>query len=748
MIFSTISIGGFSISLSVVILLLSFIRAEKQYDRSIKDLDQIYRIIHSQNAASVPEQARIKLEVDFPQVLAATNVNIAIDPVLWNKENHQVNIVHTDSGFFKVFSAVFVKGNRKDIFKDPYQAVLTESCARRIFGDKDPIGEMLNVSHKENVQVVAIIEDLPEKSSLKGEMFCSTDLKIRYSRSGYSGKEVYLYKFFLKLTPDSKAGELESGFSSAIDLYDMEWLEGKYKLQPFKEVYFDVSIPHDNLSHANVKLLRLLSWLALIILLLAVFNYINLAIAQSTGRLHELGVKQVFGAERFHLIAQFLREAFYQILLALVLSLLLSILLRPMLSSILGKEIQISHLLQEPGTLLLVLAGILAIALLSGIYPAFAILRLQPRLMLMKQAIKSRESFDIRRLLTIIQFTAMITLIICLITLIKQVRYVRQKDLGYNTELLVRVAVHWRIKDNVPALVDEISQLASVKNVCATHGTPGAIWNYSSNEGLEASHIASDHRFIHTFQLELLHGRNIHEGEQANVCLINQTMLVEVGGWDSVENRKIFGSEVIGVIGDFHFKDLYEPIGNLQIRNEKDVSHLNIRFHPGDISASIDKIRKIFEEKAPGFAFTYEFYDLWLESHYRQEEKRAQSLRLLSIFAVLLSCMGLFGMAEFSTRNRIREIGIRKVNGATTSNILRLLNVDFLKWVAIGIVLGIPLGWYFMNRWLAGFAFRTSLDWWIFALAATASILVAILTVSWQTLRAARSNPVDSLRYE
>ncbi len=321
MIFSTISIGGFSISLSVVILLLSFIRAEKQYDRSIKDLDQIYRIIHSQNAASVPEQARIKLEVDFPQVLAATNVNIAIDPVLWNKENHQVNIIHTDSGFFKVFSAVFVKGNRKDIFKDPYQAVLTESCARQIFGDKDPIGEMLNVSHKENVQVVAIIEDLPEKSSLKGEMFCSTDLKIRYSRSGYNGKEVYLYKFFLKLTPDSKAGELESGFSSAIDLYDMEWLEGKYKLQPFKEVYFDVSIPHDNLSHANVKLLRLLSWLALIILLLAVFNYINLAIAQSTGRLHELGVKQVFGAERFHLIAQFLREAFYQILLALVLSL-------------------------------------------------------------------------------------------------------------------------------------------------------------------------------------------------------------------------------------------------------------------------------------------------------------------------------------------------------------------------------------------------------------------------------------------
>ncbi|KPL14770.1 MAG: hypothetical protein AMS26_09495 [Bacteroides sp. SM23_62] len=508
-------------------------------------------------------------------------------------------------------------------------------------------------------------------------------------------------------------------------------------------------MPQDNLIHANVKLIRLLSWLSLVILFLSVFNYINLTIAQSTGRLHELGVKQVFGADRLHLIFQFLREAFYQVLLALVLSLVLIILLRPVLSKILGKDMLVSQLLYEPVTLLLVLAGLMVIAMLSGIYPAVAILKLQPRLMLLKQVVSIRESFDIRRVLTVIQLTAMVTLIICLLTLLKQVKYVQQKDLGYNTELLVRIAVHWRIKNNVPALVEEISKLASVKNICATHGTPGAIWNYSSNEGLEASQIASDHRFIHTFQLDILHGRNIREGEETNVSLINQTMLEDVGGWDSVENRSIFGSEVVGVIGDFHFKDLYETIGNLQIRNEKDVSHLNIRFHQGvNISGSIDRIRKIFEKKAPGFAFTYEFYDEWLASHYRQEEKRAQSIRLLSIFAVMLSCMGLFGMAEFSTRSRIREIGIRKVHGASTFDILRLLNTDFLKWVMSGIVLGIPLGWYFMNHWLERFAYRTSLDWWIFALAATASILVTILTVSWQTWRAARSNPVESLRYE
>jgi putative ABC transport system permease protein len=405
-------------------------------------------------------------------------------------------------------------------------------------------------------------------------------------------------------------------------------------------------------------------------------------------------------------------------------------------------------LLYEPFILLLILAGIMAIALLSGVYPALAILRLQPRLLLVKQVHRVRAAFDIRRVLTVIQFTATVTLIICLLTLVKQVRYVQQKDLGYNTEWLVRIAVHWRIAGNVPALLEEISKLASVKSVCATHGTPGAIWSYSSYEGLSASSISSDHRFIQTFQLDLLQGRNIREGEEANVCLINQTMLRDLGAWDSVENRKIFGSEVVGVIGDFHFKDLYEPIGNLQIRNEPDVSHLTVRFHPGDISGSIAQIRRIFEKNAPGFAFTYEFYDEWLESHYHQEEERARSIRLLAVIAVMLSCMGLFGMAEFSTRSRIREIGIRKVNGAATIDILRLLNMDFLKWVAIGVGLGIPLGWYIMQRWLAGFAYRTSLDGWIFATAAAASILVAMATVSWQTWRAATGNPVESLRYE
>ncbi|MFC2098239.1 ABC transporter permease [Bacteroidota bacterium] len=749
-IFSIISIGGFSLSLAVVILLLSFIRSEMQYDRDIPDLDQVYRIYRVSNSeknAAIPEQIRERLEAEFPQVIVSTKVTANYDPVLWNEKNTQVPVVHTDESFFEVFGVEFVVGQSDGLFEDPHQAVITESYARLIFGEEDPIGQILNVSHREDVQVVAVVKDLPKKSSLSGGLFCSSELRIRYSSYGHNETTVYMYKNYLKLHTDTETENLEIEMTSAFQQY-MDWMENEYHLQPFKEVYFDASMWNDNLSHANVKLIRLLSWLALVILFLAVFNYINLTIAQSTGRLHEYGVKQVFGAERKHLIRQFISEALFQVFLALIISLLLTFLLKPTLSEILGKEIMVSQILTDPVSIMIILAGLIVIAIISGFYPAYAVIRFQPRLMLIKQAARLRESFDIRRLLTVIQFTATVTLIICLITLVKQVRFVQNKDLGYNTELLVRIGVHYKIKDNVTALLSEISGLASVKSVCATHGTPGAVYSNSSNNEVAASHIRSDYRFIETFQLEILYGRNFFEGEEKEVCLLNKTMMEELGGWDSIENRTFFGSEVVGVVEDFHFKNLYTPVENLQIRNELDVSHLNIRFYPGDISDNLEAVEKIFKEQAPGFVFSYEFYDDWLESQYRQEEKRAQSIRLLSLIAILLSCMGLFGMAEFSTRNRTREIGIRKVNGAETTRILWLLNLDFLKWVVVGLILGMPLGWYFMNRWLAGFAYRTSLDWWIFVFAGTASIIVAILTISWQTWKAARKNPVESLRYE
>jgi putative ABC transport system permease protein len=747
-VFSLISIGGFSLSLAVVVLLLSFIRSEKQYDKSIPEVEQIYRVLSNDHSSYIPEQARDKLLSEFPQVSAATKVLFGNSPVLYKDQNYDLLVAHTDSGFFQVFSLPVLSGQRDALFRDPHQAVLTQSGARKIFGDANPIGQILNVSHEFDVEVVAVVQDFPEKSSLRGEMFCSADLRMRYSLTSSGEKEAYLYTLFLKLHPAYGPGFLQDTLTALIHPY-LDWYEGReYVLQAFKDAYFDISTEWDGLSHANVKLLGLLGWLSMIILILAVFNYINLTIAQSTGRLHELGVRQVFGADRPWLIRQFIQEAFFQVALALALSFVLAIFLKPVLGDILGKEIDIWMILKDPLALLLVLAGLPMVAAVSGIYPALAILRLQPREMLLKQAGLGRKNFDIRRLLTIVQFTVLVALMISVLTLVKQLRYVQDKDLGYSTELLVRLMVHYRIEDKVPAMMEDISSLAVVKNCCASTGIPGAIWSSSSDDNIATSHISTNYRFLETFELELRYGRNFFPAESTEVCLVNESLLSDLGGWDSAENREVFGSQVVGAFRNFHFEDLYTPMGNLQIRNEPNVAHLCIRFYPGDIAMALKSVEDVFNKHAPGFAFNYEFYDQWMQAMYAQEEKRAQSIRLLSLIAILLSCMGLFGMAQFAARRRVREIGIRKVNGATEGQILWMLNVDFLKWILPGVVAGIPLGWYFMQKWLAGFAYKTRLDWWIFGLAALVALVVAILTVSWQSWRAARRNPVEALRYE
>ena len=746
-VFSVISIGGFSLSLAVVVLLLSFIRSEKQYDRSFPEVDHIYRILTNDHTASVPEQARDKLLDEFPQVRAATKVAFSPAPVLYEKQNYELRVLHTDSGFFRVFSLEVIEGQREGFFRDPHQAVLTRSAARKIFGDSSPIGKILNVSHNYDLEVVAVVEDFPEKSSLQGELFCSAELRISYSLTSTGEKEAYLYNIFLKFHPEQGPQALQDTLTALIHPY-LDWYEGReYALSPFREAYFDIQT-RDGLSHANVKLLRLLGWLSLIILVLSVFNYINLTIAQSTGRLHEMGIKQVFGADRSWLIRQFIQEAFFQVVLALLLAFFLAILLKPVLGNILGKDIDLGMIGKDPLTILLVLAGMPLIAIVSGIYPALVILRLQPREMLFRQVGLARRSFDIRRMLTIVQFTVLVALMISVITLARQLRYVQDKDLGYSTELLVRAMVHYRIQDKVPAMMEEISSLAAVKSCCASTGTPGAIWSSSSDDNVRTSQISADYRFLETFELELTCGRNFFPAESTDVCLVNESLLNDLGGWDSAENREVFGSQVVGAFRDFHFEDLYTPMGNLQIRNEPDVSHLCIRFYPGDINQAIASVEQVFKKHAPDYAFNYEFYDDWMQAKYLQEEKRSQSIRLLSLFAILLSCMGLFGMAQYTARRRLREIGIRKVNGAGELQVLWLLNLGFLKWILPGIVMGIPLGWYFMQKWLAGFAYHTRLYWWIFGLAALAALAVAVLTVSWQSWQAARRNPAEVLHYE
>jgi putative ABC transport system permease protein len=746
-VFSTITIGSFAVSIAVIILLTSFLVSEFGYDSHLKNIERIYRVKASKNEASVPEQGRELLLSNIPEIEAVTNFMIGNEPVVYNKTYYNANVINSDEGLFSVLPIEFVIGSPKGVFGDKKNVVITESLSKRIFGAENPVGKILNISYKEDVQVAAVIKDFPEKSTLSGDLICSTDLKIRYSGSCYSDKCTNFYKSLVLLKPGVSAEAVSSKLTPLMPkFHDTD--DNEYSLIPYKNVYFDTSLSNDNLAHANVKLVSLLVWLTVVLLTLAVFNYINLSVAHNTNRLKEFGIKQTLGARNLNVFIQFTGEAFFTTLSASFAALLIAYLIQPLFVKLFGKQFPFFGIFSSPGLILASLATLVGIAVVSAAYPAWMATKVQAKDLLQKRVTTKAGGFDLRKSLNIIQFAASIVILVSLMVITRQIKYAKNLDFGFETSQLIKIPVHWKAADKVDVLKERLNSIPGVESSCFTHGTPGGIYSYNQTDELgKVSNISSNYSFVETFGLKIIGGRNFYDGDQNNICLINKTAMQQAG-WESFEGKKMFGFEVVGLLDDFHYENLYNKIGALMITNAKDVSHFNVKIRPHNMAQTLKEVEKGFKEVLPDYGFSFQFYDDYLDSMYQQEEKRADSIRVIAIIAILISCVGLIGLVEFSTKRRIKEIGIRKVNGARISEVLVMLNRDFVRWVAIAFVISTPIAWYAMHRWLENFAYKTELSWWIFALAGILALGIALLTVSWQSWKAATRNPVEALRYE
>jgi putative ABC transport system permease protein len=746
-VFSAITIGSFAVSLAVILILSSFLVSEYTYDNHIKDVDRIYRVVASKNEASVPEQARQLLLNQVPEIGSATNFMTSTESVVYNGQNYNVGIINSDEGLFSVLPVQFITGTSAGIFNDKTHVVITESLSKKIFGKEDPIGKLLSISHKEIVTVAAVISDFPEKSTLTGDLICSTELRIRYSQSCTNSICTFFYRSLIKLNPGASFGTVNSKLDQVIPKI-RENDDNKYSLSPFKNVYFDTSLSHDSLQHCNVKLLKLLFWLTAVLLLLAVFNYINLSVAQSSSRCKEFGVRQALGAGSLKLFSQFIGEAFFTTFIAALIALVLAGLVKPVFVDLLGKSFKILDLISTPSQVALSVVSLALIALLSAIYPARLVLKTEAKDMLQKKVVSKVGAFDIKKYLNVLQFAATIAILVSLVIITRQIRYVKTVDFGFSTEQLIRIPIHWRAQDKAGILKNELNSIPGVKKSCYSQGIPGDIQQYSQNDEFgKVSMITSDYSFVETFGLPVIAGRNFTPGEERNVCLINKTAMKQAG-WDNIDGKKIFGFEVVGLLDDFHYQDLYNKIGGLMIANGKDVTFFTVRLLPGNITGTLEKIKETYKKVLPDYDYSFSFYDDFLDSMYKQEEKRADSVKIISLIAILISCIGLIGLVEFSTRYRIKEIGIRKVNGARVSEIMIMLDRDFIKWISLAFIIATPVAWYAMHKWLESFAYKTELSWWIFVLAGLLTAGIALITVSWQSWRAATRNPVESLRYE
>lgn len=747
---SFISISGFALASAIILLLVAFISNERSYDKDIPEVKNIYRVLANGDNASIPEDASILIKEQIPEVKEACNYYVGYLPAIFRDKSYPSKLICTDNNIFNFTGTELIAGNLDNFHIVPNQVVLIKSFAEKIFKDENPIGQTINLSHKEDVIVVAVINDFPVNRSLNGDVFCSNKLKVTYSAGGWDNKKIYYDNLLLKLIDNTSPKHVEEHLKPVINnLYPDDYYRkaDTYMLSPFKDAYF-TPINYDGLKHANVKLIDLLTWLTLCIFIFAFFNYINFTVARVTSEFKNVGIHQVLGASKLNVLKRFISEAFIQLIVSLIFAIFLIFLLKPLMEGLLGQEIVFDILLNSLPIMLAIAFSIILVAILAGSYPAYVALKAKPVSMLKSKITDLNKPHDLRMPLNIIQFAASIVAVVAFITISQQINYCKNKNLGFDTEQLVRIEVHYKIKEHLPALLEKIGSLKGVKSICPTHGTPWAIYSNSENEEFgRFDQISSNSHFLETFNIKLAEGRNFYENEKAETALINKRGIQQLG-WNSFEGKKLFGAEVVGVIDDFNFQDLHSEVGALMIRNSTDLSHLNVRLYPGDISGTMKQIENVFGEIAGNFNYEYRFYDDWIDSMYKKEENQARSIQFVSILAMLLASFGMFGLASYSLKRRIKEIGIRKVNGAKISEVMTMLNKVFVKWVAIAFVIAVPIAYFVMNKWLENFAYKTTLSWWIFALAGMLALGIALLTVSWQTWKTASRNPVEALRYE
>ncbi|MBN1927116.1 MAG: ABC transporter permease [Prolixibacteraceae bacterium] len=748
-----ITIGGFAISLAVLILIVSFILEEKSVDKHLPNITNMYRIKQANGNAQIPKRIYEPILSCAPEIEKLCLISTNETFYEYNNEKKWASVVSTNKDFFEVFAIEVIEGQKEGLLEAKSDVAVTESFAKKVFGEKNPIGEILEFGNKEEKVVKAVIADPVKTSSLKYDVIFNLEQEIFGSTMGYNSESYKMFDAIFLLNASANYTETENRITEILKPYE-GYKETTLKIQPFKEVYFDTKGDNDEFSHANLNMIRLLSWVAIIILLLAVINYINLTTAFNNERHKEICIRKTSGARRISIFSQFLKESYISCLIAFILAIGIALLISPLFNDLFGREIIISEALHKRQIIIAIISILIVVGGVTGLLPALSVSRFNP-IDLLQRKVKLQDS-NFRGIYNTFQLVVTMSLIICVLIIVKQINYVKIKNIGFNKEYLLSVRLQGKTGPKSGVIKENLLKYPNIIDVSATHGRPFGIYSTGSGSWKDGnieyrieniSHVNTDTSFLSTFGLELVKGRNFRPTDK-DVCIINEKTYNFLQ-FDNLDGNTIWGSKIIGVVKDFHFKKMYDELGFIQLKYDPgNVSHLNIRISGNNIPETIGIIKKELKEFEPGMTVEPEFYNDWINSMYLKEEKQAKAIKIYAAIALLLSCLGLLGLAEFSTIKRTKEIGIRKVNGARISEILNLLNSDFIKWIAIAFLFATPVAWYAMDKWLENFAYKTEMSWWVFALAGLSTLLIALITTSWQSFRAATRNPVEALRYE
>lgn len=776
--FSSINILGLTIGITCCLMIFLFIMNEFSADDFHKNGKDIYRVMRvARNNGETAEIPYLSppfgpaLLNDYPNaVKAAVRVMRDNDLISYNSISfNEKNIYLTDNNFFNFFDFPLVKGAAATVLKDPNSIVLTETSAKKYFGNDDPIGKILQFNKQQQLKVTGVGKDVPANSHLQFDMVVPLELLRPMQPNWFNQWPNNGLFTYVQLNPATDPGQLKKQFPAFMDKYlGAYYAAAGFKMgltiQPLSEVYFTKDAM-DNVKHGNKKMVYIFMSIAILILVIACINFINLATARAADRLKEVGLRKVLGAIKRQLIVQFVLESILFATIGCLLSVALLQLLLPAYNNLLGY--QLPSWWNNPLFYLFIIGVVVVVGLLAGSYPAFMLSSFSPIESIKGKLKTGKTSSLFRKTLVVFQFGVSVLLIISVTVIFNQMKYIKNADLGFNKEqtMIVRFD-NTDIDKKKNKFNNDLLKIPAVQSVSLMSGEPGGFhdgYGFKAEANPDEKYLFSteftDLKFVKTLGLKIIAGRDFSSDfgtDSANAVLINHTAAIKLGYTPeraigkrikNLERDSLYRT-IVGVVEDYHYASLKTQIGPLVISPGADKRLALIKLKTEDIRSAINDIKKAYTNAAPDYPFEYNFLDDRFDELYRAESRQESVLSIFSVIAIFVACIGLFGLASYTAIKRTKEVGVRKVLGSSVSNIVLLLSKDLLKPVLLGALIAIPVGYYAMNKWLQGFAYRIDFQWWMFAIAIMTAVVIALITVGTQAVKAAVSNPVKSLRTE
>jgi len=779
--YSFITIFGLAVSFTVVIFIALFIRNELSFDRGNEHLDRMYTVMMGgkKGQQHIISAAALELSENIPEIVKYTRLSLASDEALQYHDADTgqdrsimikgMTFAWVDPGMFEVFTYDFKAGNPDIVLDEPYSIVLTEEVAKNLFGNEDPIGKVVSLNSRYELTVTGVVKK-PTNSHLNLNAFASI-LTLRSIRGPDADRD-YVYNSYPTYVLLPEKHDLEA-INQKIDTHmatvskRMGRPVVKFSLFPVSDIYLsDIRFQG---NHGSKTLLWILFTIAVFIVIIAGINFINLSTARASTRAREIGIKKVVGVLRKNLTRQFLGESVFMALMALGGALVISILFLPAFNRTFSSALSLKSLFQ-PGMLFCLGAGACAIGILAGLYPALYLSAFRPVTVIRGDVTQGRKGTFFRKTLIVFQFAVSVMLIIGTLTIASQIRFTRNKDLGFSAKNVITFPQpsSRSFHSSLESIKAELLQHPGILKVSFSHGYPGRPWNNESfkvgEEYIRFTHFSVDSDFADVYGLQLLEGRFLdlkRKSDHLRAVVINETAVREFGLDSPVGTHLLYiprGNltalpveeiEIIGVVKDFHCRSLHQEINPIIISYNKDWMSLGGILHSGEnLAGVVSHAKEVWKRFAPGFPFEFSFLDQETRDMYAKDVVFEQVFFFAAGFSILIASLGLLGLTSYVAARRTKEIGIRKVLGASLSQILLLLSSEFTATILLANLIAWPVAYYLMKKWLANFAYRIDLGMGIFVLSALLALGVALVTVGWQSLKAATADPVNSLRHE